>query len=66
MLEERIVLYNCEDHGEAFFIPKCPECGRYVKCDEYLLINGLGEMSTLPNGTCKKHGRINMLFQGWF
>ena len=49
----------------ATFIPVCPECGRFCKADKEVLVNGMGEMKDQPNGTCKKHGRIKMPFEGW-
>ena len=47
------------------FIPVCPSCGRFVKADDSVLVNGLDELSKEPNATCSKHGRINMPFEGY-
>ena len=54
-------------YGEegATFIPICKECGRIVKPDASVYFNGLGEVSKRPNATCSKHGRINMIFEGY-
>ena len=53
--------------GGALFERTCPLCGRYVKPDETILINGLDEVQpTAPNATCKKHGRVRMLFEGYW
>ena len=48
------------------FIPVCPQCGRFVKADDHILINGLGEYSDKPNATCKKCGRVEMPCEGCF
>jgi len=55
-------------YGEdgATFIPVCETCRRFVKADEAVSFNGLGElMKDKPNATCKKCGRTNMLFEGF-
>lgn len=54
-----------QEHGELLFIPVCPDCGRFVKADSSVLINGLGELSKEPNATCSKCGRVNMPFEGY-
>lgn len=60
----RIVVEFGDQYGTAYFIPRC-RCGRFVKADEQLAVNGLGEIRK-PNATCKVHGRIDMPFEGWF
>jgi len=50
----------------AVFVPVCDKCGRFVKADDELMVNGLGEVSKEPNAICSKCGRINMPFEGWF
>jgi hypothetical protein len=60
--ETRRVTYG-EDG--ATFIPVCPKCGRFVKADETVHISeerGPRE----PNGTCKKCGRVAMIFEGYY
>ncbi len=52
--------------GQAVFIPVCPICGRYVKSDKKILVNDSTGLKDSPNGTCKKHGRIKMFFEGFF
>lgn len=49
----------------ATFIPVCEKCGRFVKADKAVFINGMGHLSPKPNATCKKDGRINMIFEGF-
>lgn len=50
----------------AVFVPVCEKCGRFVKADEFIQLNGLDELMDQPNATCSKHGRVKMLFEGWF
>jgi hypothetical protein len=50
----------------AYFVPVCPTCGRFVKADETVTFNGLGELvPDRPNATCGKCGPIEMLFEGF-
>ena len=37
--ETRRVVFET-DHGELYFLPVCPICGRYVKMDNIIKING--------------------------
>jgi hypothetical protein len=46
--------------GGATFVPVCPECGRFVKADKTTTD------LKLPNATCKKHGRVKMIFEGYY
>ena len=54
----------CFDGG-ATFVPVCEVCGRFVKADENITVNGLGEISLFPNATCSKCGRTHMIFEGY-
>ena len=62
----RRVCYPEEDGGEggATFIPICPICGRYVKANPTIRYNDFGLVDE-PNGVCKIHGPIKMLFEGF-
>lgn len=51
--------------GGLVFVPVCPKCGRFVKADETVTVNGLGEYVKEPNATCSKCGRIEMIFEGF-
>ena len=52
-------------YGEgATFVPVCPLCGRFVKRDRCVTFTGEGQPRG-PNGTCKKDGRVQMLFEGY-
>mgnify|MGYP001579451487 CR=1 FL=1 len=56
-----------EEKSAMNFIRLCPNCGRFVKGDEkieYRESDGLIESS--PNATCKKCGRITMIFNGFY
>lgn len=64
---------SSEDHSPvvtyesgAMFIPRCPECGKFVKSDESIVTNidGLPH-SEATNATCKTHGRVKMSFIGF-
>jgi len=48
------------------FIRLCPNCARFVKPDDTVKINGLGEVSKEQNATCSKCGRVTMIFDGWW
>lgn len=52
--------------GDAFFIPRCEKCGRYVRADEAVWINALGYLKSDCNATCSKCGRTHMIFEGFF
>lgn len=53
----------CYEEG-ATFIPKCEICNRYVKADPTIRMNEHG-IKDEPNATCKKHGRVKMIFIGF-
>ena len=57
-------------YGDMCFVRLCPECARFVKADETLNYkhNKWTEEDKFdePNATCKKHGRVNMIFEGYF
>lgn len=57
----RRVVYN----GDATFVPVCSTCGRFVMADDKIIVNGLDELSSLPNATCSKCGRTHMIFEGY-
>ena len=52
------------EYEGATFIPACPTCGRFVKPDPVIRFQA-GTVAEGPNGTCKKHGRVAMLFAGF-
>lgn len=52
--------------GGMIFLPVCPKCGRFVKADESVAVNGLGEYVPNPNATCAKCGRVEMPFEGFY
>lgn len=62
----RRVNYKTIDNGDMCFVPVCPTCGRFVKADKTVSVNGLGELAPQPNATCAKCGRVKMLFEGYF
>ena len=58
-IEIRRVCYD-----DWLFVAVCPKCGRFVKEDKTIEINGLGEYKKEPNATCKKCGRVEMPCEG--
>lgn len=51
-------------YGGWWFIPRCPQCGRIVKADDSISINGLGDYKRQPNATCARCGRVQMPCDG--
>ena len=62
-----LLIYIDDENEEGLiFDGRCPQCGRYVKNDDTIMVNGFGQPSLLePNATCKIHGRVTMLFLGY-
>ena len=52
-------------YGDAYFVPVCEICCRYVKADKTILVNEITGLHPQPNATCSKHGRIHMIFEGF-
>lgn len=48
------------------FVRLCPNCGRFVKADEEVRVNGLEQLIHEPNATCSKCDRVEMVFAGWW
>lgn len=74
--ERRRITYGSHDDddgfGVAIFIPVCPTCGCFVKADATMSwkYGGLDQYIPYvepvePNGTCKRHGRVAMLWEGF-
>jgi hypothetical protein len=49
-----------EGEGTAYFVPVCPNCGRYVKMDHEIFWNEENGLKDQPNATCKKDGRVKV------
>ena len=47
------------------FVPVCETCGRFVKADDAVTVNGFGDLVQQPNATCSRCGRVAMIFEGW-
>ena len=53
--------------GGTTFARVCPVCGRFVKADKTVRVNGFeGVDETKPNTTCKRHDRVAMPFVGYY
>ena len=58
-----VVCYGPHETEYHLWYRVCPNCGRFVKNDEYTKIpEYLGKE---PNATCKRCGRVQMPFCGW-
>jgi hypothetical protein len=63
--EMRRVCYGTNDeYGRATFVPVCEKCGRFVKADKTVKFAD-DTIANQPNATCKKCGRVQMLFEGF-
>ncbi len=61
------VLYGNADTEEFWqFIPVCEKCGRFVKADDHVTTSFFGFLVPVPNATCKKCGRVQMILEGSF
>lgn len=49
----------------ATFVPKCPVCARYVKPYKRVKVDFEGQPKG-PNAKCKVHGKVQMLWQGYY
>ena len=49
----------------ATFVPVCEKCKRFVKADDVLWVNDFDELKDIPNATCKRCGRVKMIFEGY-
>ena len=59
----RRIGFKCGDEGTAQFVPVCMKCGRFVKPYKRVRIGSLGPVGN--NAWCKKHGRTEMVFEGF-
>ncbi len=62
----RRVCYKTSEDGDAVFVPVCEKCGRIVKADDSISVWVDRGLKDQPNATCKKCGRVKMLFEGFF
>jgi hypothetical protein len=62
----RRIAYGTDDDecGKATFVPVCTECGRFVKADASIRFAD-STIADEPNATCRKCGRVQMLFEGF-
>ena len=52
--------------GGATFVPVCEKCGRFVKADKTVEVSEMNGLKKQPNASCKKCGRVEMLFEGFY
>lgn len=48
------------------FVRLCPNCGRFIKADEEVRINGFDQWIEAENAVCSKCGRVKMIFDGYW
>lgn len=60
------IYYDCENYGQAVFVRRCIKCNRFVKADKSIVVNEETGLNPGPNAICRKDGRVEMLFQGFF
>ena len=60
-----MVSYGYDEAEVLAFMRLCPNCGRLLKADGHISINGLEEISKSPNATCSVCGRVTMIFDGF-
>lgn len=64
--ETRRISYDCGVNSVAVFIPHHEDCGLFVKADPTIAVGDDTGLKDQPNATCKKHGRVEMIFEGFF
>jgi DNA-directed RNA polymerase subunit RPC12/RpoP len=60
----RVVYGKGTEYDGATFVPVCSECGRFVGADETMRFVH-ETIAPGPNATCKRCGRVEMLFEGF-
>lgn len=50
----------------ATFLRVCSKCRRFVKADKTVLIGEESGVAKQPNATCRKCGRVEMEFVGFY
>jgi hypothetical protein len=63
-LPENVLVHTA--NGNAVFVPVCEKCGRFVKADPSVSVNDHEGLKDQPNATSKVHGRVQMIFEGFF
>ena len=70
--DRRRLVYAFPDWGRMIFVPVCSECGRFVAADKSMGVRitgtseaGLSVAPDTPNATCKRHGRVGMVWEGF-
>ncbi len=65
MTEDRTITFGEGEFEGMTFIPKCEKCGRYVRADREVKIDFEGQPKG-SNATCSQHGRVEMIFIGYY
>lgn len=56
------IAYN----GGATFIRRCSKCNRFVRADRRVFVNEETGLKKAPNATCRRCGRVEMVFIGFY
>ena len=64
-MSEYVTIRRKVYQGGATFVPVCRTCGRFVKADEIIKLKGETGPEGIPNATCSKCGRTEMIFEGF-
>lgn len=60
------ICYDCEGEGDATFVRVCTKCRRFVAADQRITVCLDSGLKKQPNATCKKCGRVEMEFVGFY
>lgn len=60
---DRLVTFDCGEHGPSFVLPRCSKCCRFLKHGK-MLVNTLGDIK-LEGWVCAKHGEVMPYDYGW-
>lgn len=53
----------CAVYGDAVFVSRCPQCGRFVQMPERALVPEDG--AARAQAICRTHGSVYLAFAGW-
>lgn len=66
MMEGEYENFRRLSYDGAIFVPVCSKCGRFVKADKEIHIYEVAPCVRGPNAMCKRCGRVEMLFEGFY
>ena len=63
---EQYVSFEFDDLGVAVFNRRCPKCGRWLAFKNVLECTTGGDSQTTALASCKRCGKVELEFEGWF